>query len=138
MGGVAPRLEGDVAPLGVHGVLLEVHGAGHVVVDPGRVLEHGRVVDPQVGRQHLVGRLAQALDAVDVDVGEPDVPGHVGPEQDVVGGEVARDDHLQPGVRPRHTQRRLHRDQLGWLVHVQHVPEKERQEYNFYISVTTF
>ena len=31
--GVAPRLEGDVAPLSVDGVLLEVHRAGDVVVD---------------------------------------------------------------------------------------------------------
>ena len=59
--GVAPRLEGDVAPLGVDRVLLEVHGTGHVVVDPGRVLEGAVVVDAEVGGLHLVRRKSEVL-----------------------------------------------------------------------------
>ena len=59
--GVSPRLERDVAALGVHRVLFEVHGAGDVVVHPGGVLEGAVVVDAEVGRLHLVRRKSEVL-----------------------------------------------------------------------------
>ena len=77
----------------------------------------------------LVRRLSEALNAVDVDVGEPDVPGDVWPEEDVVGREVPGDHDFKPGVSPSHPQRRLNRDQLRRLVHVQNVSAKENREF---------
>ena len=83
----------------------------------------------------LVRRLSEALNAVDVDVGEPDVPGDVWPEEDVVGREVPGDHDFKPGVSPSHPQRRLNRDQLGRLVHVQNVSAKENGEFSFKLDL---
>ena len=85
--------------------------------------------DAQKCKSCLVRRLSEALNAVDVDVGEPDVPGDVWPEEDVVGREVPGDHDFKPGVSPSHPQRRLNRDQLGRLVHVQNVSAKENREF---------
>ena len=85
--------------------------------------------DAQKCKSCLVRRLSEALNAVDVDVGEPDVPGDIWPEEDVVGREVPGHHDFEPGVSPSHPQRRLNRDQLGRLVHVQNVSAKENREF---------
>ena len=49
--GVAEGLELDFADLSVPGKLVEVHGAGHVEVDPGAVPHGAVIVEP--GGHHL-------------------------------------------------------------------------------------
>ena len=45
--GVAERLELDSAGLSVPGKFMEVHGTGHVEVDPGAVPHRAVVVEPE-------------------------------------------------------------------------------------------
>ena len=57
------------------GVSVELHLAGHVEVDSGRVADLGVLVHPDGGGTDKVGGDPQLLGLVDEDVGDPEVSG---------------------------------------------------------------
>lgn len=124
---VAEALVLDLTDLLVDGVSVEVHVAGDVVVDAGRVPHQAVGVDPEGGGLDLEGGIAEDFGLVNKDVGDPEGLDGLAVETDVVA--VGTEIGANPLIVPEHPEGTFQGDELSLFIDLEDISQIQGNIY---------